>query len=219
MDLYGGTASISQANALTQQAQQINLDNANFNNSLAEQLDQAILENNEDATQKMTKNITSAATSGGKIAFDKDVRGYLKTKGKKLVGREVPISLREKMAKESSDQFLARTRFVEAEAKSEGSGIFAVGEDIYAAAEEEAERYGGGIRETGAIRLAEEGGETLTALSSESGEAVSNVAGAAKGGKTTIQTSEGVVEGGKAAKAVVQGSEGLNQQQRQPEKH
>jgi hypothetical protein len=203
MELYGGTASISQANALTQQAQQINLDNANFNNGLAEQLDQAILENNEDATAKMQKNITSGITSGGKLALSKDVRATVK-KGILGVGKELPVTLREKMAKEGADKFVARRALAAAEERTGAAGLFA-DEDAFYAARAEAAREGGTIRDIGAAAAA--GEETIAAVADESAEVVSNVAG--RGAATTaIETSEGVVRGA-AEKAVVESSEAV----------
>ena len=68
MDLYGSGASISQANAQTEAARQINQATQDFNNSLAEQLDTANLEQDEDRTSKLQKNILSGATAGGKLA-------------------------------------------------------------------------------------------------------------------------------------------------------
>jgi len=68
MDLYGSGASISQANSQTQQAREMNQATQDFNNSLAEQLDTANLEQDEDRTSKLQKNILSGATAGGKLA-------------------------------------------------------------------------------------------------------------------------------------------------------
>ena len=68
MDLYGSGASISQANAQTQQAREINQATQDFNNSLAEQLDTANLEEDQDRSNKLQKNILSGVTSGGKLA-------------------------------------------------------------------------------------------------------------------------------------------------------
>lgn len=195
MELYGGTASITQANALTQQAQQINLDNTNFNNSLAEQLDQAILENNEDASAKMQKNITSGITSGGKLALSKDVRAVVK-KGVLGATKQLPVTLREKMAKEGGERFVARRALAEAEERTGAAGIFA-GEEEFEAAQAEAAREGGSIRDIGAVEAA--GGETITAVADESTEVVSNVAGrgAEKG---VVASSEGI----KAARKVAE---------------
>ena len=68
MDLYGSGASIAQANAQTESARQMNQATQDFNNSLAEQLDTANLEQDEDRSSKLQKNILSGATSGGKLA-------------------------------------------------------------------------------------------------------------------------------------------------------
>jgi len=68
MDLYGSGASIAQANAQTQQARELNQATQDFNNSLAEQLDESNLEQDQDRTSKLQKNLLSGATSGGKLA-------------------------------------------------------------------------------------------------------------------------------------------------------
>lgn len=100
MDLYGGTASISQANALTQQAQEINQANIDFNNSLAEQLDTANIEQDQDRTSKLQKNILSGGTSAGKLAVIGKKGGIIRPTG--LGGfKELPLSREEVLAREA----------------------------------------------------------------------------------------------------------------------
>ena len=97
MDLYGSGASIAQANAQSEAARQINESTRDFNNSLAEQLDQSNLEQDEDRNSKLSKNILSGVTSGGKLVSK---RQALK-EGAKLGFKEVKTSLSERMARES----------------------------------------------------------------------------------------------------------------------
>jgi hypothetical protein len=100
MQLYGGTASISQANALSQQAQEINQANVNFNNTLAEQLDDANREQDQDRTAKLQKNLLSGGTSGGKLAVIGKKGGIIRPTG--LGGfKDMPLSREEVLAKEA----------------------------------------------------------------------------------------------------------------------
>jgi hypothetical protein len=100
MDLYGGTASISQGNALSQLAQQINQANVDFNNTLAEQLDDANRYQDQDRTAKLQKNLLSGGTSGGKLAIIGKRGGIIRPTG---VGgfKELPLSREEVLAKEA----------------------------------------------------------------------------------------------------------------------
>ncbi len=98
MDLYGSGASIGQANAQTQQAREINQATADFNNSLAEQLDTANLEEDQDRSSKLQKNILSGATSGGKLA----VIGKKGNVAKQIGGfKDVAVSREETFAREA----------------------------------------------------------------------------------------------------------------------
>lgn len=99
MELYGGTASIAQANALTQQAQQLNQANADFNTTLAEQLDEANREQDQDRTAKLQKNLLSGGTSGGKLAIIAKRGGIIRKTG---IGgfTELPLTREEVLAKE-----------------------------------------------------------------------------------------------------------------------
>ena len=100
MDLYGSGASISQANSQTEQARQINQATQDFNNSLAEQLDQSNLDQDEDRSSKLQKNILSGSTAGGKLALiGKTTRG----KTARTLGgfTELPITKEETLAREA----------------------------------------------------------------------------------------------------------------------
>ena len=100
MDLYGGSASISQGNALTQLAQQINQANVDFNNTLAEQLDDANRNQDQDRTAKLQKNLLSGGTSGGKLAIIGKKGGLIRPTG---IGgfKELPLSREEVLAREA----------------------------------------------------------------------------------------------------------------------
>ena len=99
MDLYGSGASIAQANSQTQQAREINQATQDFNNSLAEQLDQSNLEQDQDKTSKAQKNILSGATSGGKLAVIGKKGGIRRATG---IGgfSELPLTREETLARE-----------------------------------------------------------------------------------------------------------------------
>jgi len=100
MDLYGSSASIAQANSQTEAARQINEATRDFNNTLAEQLDESNLEQDEDRTSKLQKNILSGVTSGGKLVAK---RAAIK-EGAKLGFKEVSTSLAERMGKEVGEE-------------------------------------------------------------------------------------------------------------------
>jgi hypothetical protein len=157
MDLYGSGASIAQANAQTEAARQINEATRDFNNSLAEQLDESNLEQDEDRSSKLQKNILSGVTSGGKLVSK---RAAIK-EGAKLGFKEVKTSLAERMAREAGEeraplvggarggeQFGARQALRAAEERTGTAGVFA-GEDVFAAAQEEAARFGGEVTDIG----------------------------------------------------------------------
>jgi len=100
MDLYGSGASIAQANAQTQQAREINQATQDFNNSLAEQLDESNLEQDQDKSAKAQKNILSGATSGGKLAVIGKKGGIRRATG---IGgfTELPLTREETLAREA----------------------------------------------------------------------------------------------------------------------
>tara|TARA_R110000822_G_scaffold42941_3_gene116319 strand:- start:10713 stop:11597 length:885 start_codon:yes stop_codon:yes gene_type:complete len=110
MDLYGSGASISQANAQTNEARQLSRANQDFNNSLAEQLDTTNLELDQDKQSKLNKNILSGATNAGKLGII--------SKNKMLGGKEIKTSLAERMAKDPDR--LARNSRAATAARAEG---------------------------------------------------------------------------------------------------
>lgn len=81
MDLYGGGMSIGQANSQAQSTRQSNILSAQFNDSLAGQLDTARTENDADATAKQQVNMISGATAGGKLLTSAKARSDLKGAG------------------------------------------------------------------------------------------------------------------------------------------
>ena len=100
MDLYGSGASIAQANAQTEAARQINEATRDFNNSLAEQLDEANLAQDEDRASKIQKNVLSGTTSAAKLAVIKK-KGGIKRAGALVGGfKEAPLKREEVLAKE-----------------------------------------------------------------------------------------------------------------------
>ncbi len=105
MDLYGGEASIAQVNSQTAETRALNQATTDFNNSLAEQLDQANLEQDEDRKSTLQKNILSGGTSGGKLAaIGKN------QKARKLAAKtagnftELPITREETLAREVGEE-------------------------------------------------------------------------------------------------------------------
>jgi hypothetical protein len=159
MDLYGSGASIAQANSQSETARQLNQATADFNNSLAEQLDQANLAVDEDQAGKMQKNLVSLSTSGGKVVSKLEVG----KNAKKALGgfKEIKTSLAERMAREvgeerapllggveGGEQFGARQALRAAEDRTGTAGVFA-GEDLFSAAQEEAARFGGEVTDIG----------------------------------------------------------------------
>lgn len=99
MDLYGGGMSIGQANSQAQSTRQANILSAQFNDSLAEQLDSARTQNDADATAKQQVNMVSGATAGGKLLTSSKARADLMGKAGKKVGatgfREVAMGDKE----------------------------------------------------------------------------------------------------------------------------
>lgn len=91
MELYGSGASIGQANAQTEMARQLNNATNDFNNSLAEQLDQAKIAENEEQTDITTKNMVSVGTAGGKLLTSASARGDVVKVAKSLKGAPASI--------------------------------------------------------------------------------------------------------------------------------
>ncbi len=84
MDLYGSGVSIGQANSQNELVRQANAVASDFNNSLAEQLDQAKTAENEEQTDVTSKNLASVATSGGKLLGSASARDDVVNAAKKL---------------------------------------------------------------------------------------------------------------------------------------
>ena len=99
MDLYGSSASIEQVNSQTEATRQLNEENAEFNRGLAQQLDEANMEEDQDRQQKFQKNILSGVTATGKLALKKEIRQRA-TRGIISGGKFVKTSMTEKLAKE-----------------------------------------------------------------------------------------------------------------------
>lgn len=202
MDLYGSGASIAQANAQSEAARQLNQETANFNNSLAEQLDQANLAVDEDQAGKTQKNILSMSTAGGKVVSKLE----LGKNAKKALGgiKEVKSSLGERLGREGGEQFVARQALREAEERTGTAGVFA-GEEVFAAAQEEAAQFGGEVSDIGRTGLRE--GELYTAEqtideSTEAAEAartaeggIETAADVAKAGKTGAELGADIAKG------------------------
>jgi hypothetical protein len=102
MDLYGSGASIAQFNAQTAEARSLNQATNDFNNSLAEQLDEAKIEVDQDKSGKVQKDILSLTTAGGKVVSKAEIG----KNAKKALGgiKEVKTSLAERMAKEVGEE-------------------------------------------------------------------------------------------------------------------
>jgi len=100
MDLYGSGAAIAQVNSQTAETRALNEATADFNNSLAEQLDQANLEQDEDRKATLTKNITSGVTSGGKLALGKEIKAGARKGIASATGKFVKTTQAERFAKE-----------------------------------------------------------------------------------------------------------------------
>ncbi len=84
MDLYGSGASIAQANSQNELVRQANEVATDFNNSLAEQLDQAKTAENEEQTDVTSKNLASVVTSGGKLLTSASARDDVANAAKKI---------------------------------------------------------------------------------------------------------------------------------------
>lgn len=218
MDLYGGGASISQANAQTQQAREINQATQDFNNSLAEQLDQSNLEQDEDRSNKIQKNLLSGGTAAGKLAV---LRGE-GVKGARKIGgfKELPLNREELLAREQGAERAPR-EITDRGALAEAAEDLGEGEDELAGG---VSRFGagseallsGGEREAGLLGVAVPTEETLASqpeelytgesrLAEQEAAKASEVAGSA-GVKTTAETIEGFAKtAGKVGRVGVAG--------------
>ena len=144
MDLYGSGASISQANALTQQAQQINEATSDFNNSLAEQLDQAKTAGANEQISLAEKNAISIGTAGVKLLGSGAARGDVADAAKAAIKgfKSIPISFAERVAK---------------------GGVVDSGEGASALADSIRSVYAGGARPPSPTGLSREGAFVQTA--------------------------------------------------------
>ena len=95
MDLYGSGVSIGQANQQIDLVRQANAVASDFNNSLAEQLDQAKTAENEEQTDITTKNMASVSTSGLKLLGSAKARDDVANAAKKL--KNAPSALASKI--------------------------------------------------------------------------------------------------------------------------
>jgi len=172
MDLYGTGASISQANAQTDEARQLSRANQDFNNTLAEQLDTTNLELDQDKQSKLNKNILSGATNAGKIGII--------SKNKILGGKEIKTSLAERMAKDPDriareGDALKAVRGAEV-GESGGSGLLVAGDTLL-------DKAGIGSSRAGEVFEGEREGTRLGSAAVEGGEVagVVGTSGAARG--------------------------------------
>ena len=156
MDLYGSGASIAQANSQTQQARELNQATQDFNNSLAEQLDQSNILEDQDKTAKAQKNLVSGVASGGKLAVIGKKGGIRRATG---VGgfTELPLTREETLAREAGAE---RAPLTNPPAAGEAVAQRAERTELYTGesklAEEEAARAGdvagsAGIRTTAEV--------------------------------------------------------------------
>lgn len=172
MDLYGGSASISQANAQTDEARQLSRANQDFNNTLAEQLDTTNLELDQDKQSKLNKNILSGATNAGKIGII--------SKNKILGGKEIKTSLLERIAKDPDriareGDALKAVRGAQV-GESGGSGLLVAGDALL-------DKAGIGSSRAGEVFEGEKAGTRLGSAAVEGGEVagVVGTSGAARG--------------------------------------
>jgi hypothetical protein len=213
MDLYGSGASIAQAAAQTQQARELNQAAQDFNNSLAEQLDQSNLQQDEDRSGKLQKNILSGSTAAGKIAFI----GKGATKARKIGGfKDLPLTREETLAREAGAERAPREITTSSELREAAQGLgegedeLAGGISRFGAGGEELLR-GGDILDVAvpaAEEVARQQPEMYTAesrLAEQEAAKASEVAGST-GVKTTAETIEGFAKtAGKAGRIGVAG--------------
>ncbi len=103
MDLYSSGNAIAQVNSQTAETRALNEATYDFNNSLAEQLDQANLEQDEDRKATLSKNITSGVTSGGKLVLGKEIKAGAK-RGIMGAGKFIKTTAAERFAKETPEE-------------------------------------------------------------------------------------------------------------------
>jgi hypothetical protein len=166
MDLYGSGASIAQANSQTQQTREINQATQDFNNSLAEQLDSANLEEDQDRASKLQKNILSGATSGGKLAAIGKNQKTRKAAATTAGGFEdVAVSKEEVLAREAGAERAPLTNVTELDTSVENIGEGGATTETYTAegklAEQEAAKASEVAGSAGVKSSAEVAAETV----------------------------------------------------------
>ncbi len=202
MDLYGSGASIAQANAQTQQAREINQATQDFNNSLAEQLDQSNLDQDEDRSSKLQKNILSGTTAGGKLAFiGKTTRG----KTARTLGgfTDLPITKEETLAREAGAERAPLTNLTAVNESIENVGEGGATTETYTAE--------GKLAEQEAAKTSEVAGSVGVKSSAEvATESLAKVAGrAATVGKVGVAGLGGALDIGADVGRVLEGKSGM----------
>lgn len=203
MDLYGSGASISQANAQTEQARQINQATQDFNNSLAEQLDQSNLDQDEDRSSKLQKNILSGTTSGGKLAFiGKTTRG----KTARTFGgfTDLPITKEETLAREEGAERAPLTNVTAVNESVENLGPEGATTETYTAE--------GKLAEQEAAKASEVAGSAGVKSSAEvAAESVGKLAGkAATVGKVGVAGLGGGIDAFQDVGRLIEGKSGMD---------
>lgn len=160
MDLYGSGVSIAQANQQSDYVRQLNQQANDFNNTLAEQLDQAKTAENEEQTSITSKNLASVATSGGKLLASAEARKDVATAAKKIASGPKSIA-----------SALSKSKTAAAAAAPVQSGVQSSA-DLLADVETSAQAPEGAARR-GAAVLAGEGIEGLgPAVVTQAGESI-----------------------------------------------
>lgn len=158
MDLYGSGVSIAQANQQNDLVRQANDVATDFNNSLAEQLDQAKTAQNAEQTDVTSKNLASVATSGGKLLGSASARDDVVNAAKKLKG--APSALASKIRGTTTvAEDIARPAGIQTSA-----AVVQTSADVAeGAAERGAARLAGEATEGGGVALLESGGVSRVA--------------------------------------------------------
>lgn len=121
MDLYGSSASIGQANAQTQQAREASIAATDFNNSLAEELDNANREQDEERKSAVQKNILSGTASASKFIARDSLRKPIADKiGLSRAGKFVKTTFAERMGREAGAERATAEEFTAEAADATG---------------------------------------------------------------------------------------------------
>ena len=121
MDLYGPSASIGQANAQTQEAREASIAATDFNNSLAEELDRANAEQDDDRKAAAQKNIVSGTASASKFIARDGLRKPLANKlGLSRAGKFVKTTFAERMGREAGAERTTAEEFTAEAADATG---------------------------------------------------------------------------------------------------